>query len=82
MRARRAPQRSLFDAGYPDHDMGRVLALMSRLLDEHLAKPGTVIAATYPQAYVRQLAAKAVRNQADSIRREDAIFEDRPVGTS
>ena len=35
MRARRAPQRSLFDAGYPDHDMGRVLALMSRLLDEH-----------------------------------------------
>ena len=35
MRAKRAPQRSLFDAGYPDHDMGRVLALMSRLLDEH-----------------------------------------------
>ena len=35
MRARRALQRSLFDAGYPDHDMGRVLALMSRLLDEH-----------------------------------------------
>ena len=35
MRAKRAPQRSLFDAGYPDHDTGRVLALMSRLLDEH-----------------------------------------------
>ena len=35
MRAKRAPQRSLFDAGYPDHDMGRALALMSSLLDEH-----------------------------------------------
>ena len=35
MRARRAPQRSLFDAGYPDHDMGQALAVMSRLLDEH-----------------------------------------------
>ena len=35
MRAKRAPQRSLFDAGYPDHDMGRALGLMSRLLDEH-----------------------------------------------
>jgi len=35
MRAKRAPQRSLFDAGYPDHDMGRALALISRLLDEH-----------------------------------------------
>ena len=32
---KRAPQRSLFDAGYPDHDMGRALALMSSLLDEH-----------------------------------------------
>lgn len=34
------------------------------------------------QAYVRQMAAKAVMNQADIIQHEDAIFEDRPVGAS
>ena len=35
MRARRARQRSLFDAGYADHDMGRTLAAVSDLLDAH-----------------------------------------------
>ena len=40
MRAKRAPQRSLFDAGYPDHDMGRVLGLMSRLLGRTPGVPG------------------------------------------
>ena len=35
MRARRARQRSLFDAGYADHDMGRALAAVSELLDAH-----------------------------------------------
>ncbi len=34
------------------------------------------------QAYVRRMAAKAVMSQADSIQREDAIFEDRPDGVS
>ncbi|MCY4645946.1 MAG: hypothetical protein OXE73_03620 [Gammaproteobacteria bacterium] len=36
MRARRARQRSLFDTGYPDHEMGRGLAAISAALDEHL----------------------------------------------
>ena len=34
------------------------------------------------QAHVRRVAAKAVLNQADSIQREDSIFEDQPVGAS
>ena len=32
------------------------------------------------QAHVRREAAKAVMNQADTIQREDAIFEDPPGG--
>ena len=32
------------------------------------------------QAYVRREAAKAVMDQADTIQREDAIFEDPPTG--
>ena len=35
MRARRSRQRSLFDAGYPDHEMGRGLARISEVLDRH-----------------------------------------------
>ena len=35
MRAKRAHQRSLFDAGYPDHQMGRGLAAISEVLDQH-----------------------------------------------
>ena len=35
MRARRARQRSLFDTGYADHEMGRGLATMSAVLDQH-----------------------------------------------
>ena len=35
MRAKRVRQRSLFDAGYADHDMGRALAAVSDLLDAH-----------------------------------------------
>ena len=35
MRAKRARQRSLFDTGYPDHEMGRGLATISELLDQH-----------------------------------------------
>ena len=35
MRAKRARQRSLFDAGYPDHQMGRGLAAISAVLDQH-----------------------------------------------
>ena len=34
------------------------------------------------QAHVCRLAAKAVMNQADSIQREDAIFEELQVGRS
>ena len=33
MRAKRAPQRSFFDVGYPNHEMGRVLERISTLLD-------------------------------------------------
>ena len=32
------------------------------------------------QAHVRRLAAKAVMSQANSIQREDAFFEDPPIG--
>ena len=32
------------------------------------------------QAHVRREAAKTVMNQADTIQREDAIFEDPPAG--
>ena len=32
------------------------------------------------QAHVRRKAAKAVMNEADSIQREDTIFEDPPTG--
>ena len=35
MRAKRARQRSLFDTGYPDHEMGRGLATISAVLDQH-----------------------------------------------
>ncbi|MCY3807980.1 MAG: hypothetical protein OXG58_00830 [Gemmatimonadetes bacterium] len=35
MRAKRAPQRSFFDVGYPDHEMGRALERISTLLDAH-----------------------------------------------
>ena len=40
MRAKRAPQRSLFDAGYPDHDMGRALGLISRASGRTSRVPG------------------------------------------
>ncbi len=35
MRAKRAPQRSFFDVGYPNHGMGRALERISTLLDGH-----------------------------------------------
>ena len=35
MRRKRASQRSLFDAGYPDHEMGRTLERVSLILDGH-----------------------------------------------
>ena len=35
MRAKRAPQRSFVDVGYPNHEMGRVLERISTLLDSH-----------------------------------------------
>ena len=35
MRAKRAPQRSFFDVGYPNHEMGRALERISTLLDGH-----------------------------------------------
>ena len=35
MRKKRASQRSLFDAGYPDHEMGRTLERVSLTLDGH-----------------------------------------------
>ena len=35
MRAKRAPQRSFFDVGYPNHEMGRALERISKILDAH-----------------------------------------------
>ncbi|WP_420637357.1 ISNCY family transposase [Candidatus Palauibacter sp.] len=35
MRRKRASQRSLFDTGYPDHEMGRTLERVSLILDGH-----------------------------------------------
>ncbi len=35
MRAKRAPQRSFFDVGYPNHETGRALERISTLLDGH-----------------------------------------------
>ena len=35
MRRKRASQRSVFDTGYPDHEMGRTLERVSRILDGH-----------------------------------------------
>ena len=35
MRAKRAPQRSFFDVGYPNHEMGRALERISEILDAH-----------------------------------------------
>ena len=35
MCARRCPQRSFFDVGYPNHEMGRALERISTILDAH-----------------------------------------------
>ena len=44
MRARRTPQRSFVDVGYPNHEMGRALERISTLLDAHPEFPDWIAA--------------------------------------
>jgi len=54
MRARRAPQRSFFDVGYPHHEMGRALERISTLLDGSSGVPGVDRGRCRPQASVEE----------------------------